>query len=329
MSFYKDSWELSAILGQILLSDLIVIDGGCRGGTRELVRLAKYISAYGFEPNPTEYNKIVQNPFTLQLPQYNRVSYLPFALMERSGEAVLNITKRPAATSTLHPNVELLNHFECDNWSQMKEVTGQEIVKGVSLRDFMIQEHIAHVDYIKLDTQGNELYILRSAGEFLQKISVIKTEVELIPIYIGQPLLGDVCSFLDGHGFQLIDLHWTEPCRRYHFSAHLPRNSYRLVWAEAIFAYDPLNFSKPRSLEQAIILNELGYLDVGLYIISQLPSLNEAFKEALIAFYEVPRLRSESSWIKQMLKRWLPESWVEAYRVLKKGRVRKEVSRVP
>ncbi len=325
----RDSRGLFAILDRILISDLVVIDGGSKGGTRELVRLAKYISAYGFEPNASEYDKVVQNLSGSGGPAYKKITYLPFALMEDSGETMLYVTKRPGATSTLRPNAELLDHFQRDNWSQMKEVVAQEVVQGISLRDFVINEHLAYIDYIKLDTQGNELYILKSAGEFLQRISVVKTEVQLIPLYTGQPLVGNVCSFLDSQGFQLIDLQWTDACRRYHFSADLPRESYRLVWADAIFAYDPLNVSKPRTLEQAMILVELGYVDLGLYIISRLPSLAEADRDMLLRFYRERPVTPERSWLRRLLKRYLPETWLQAYRVLKQGKVSKVVPRVP
>lgn len=321
--------DLLAILDQILSSELIMVDGGAKGGTRELLGLAKYVAAYAFEPNPIEFDRIIDNLSRLESSLYKKMTYLPLALLEHSGEATLYITKRPGATSTLRPNTELLTHFERDNWSQMREIVAQEVVQGISLADFIAQENLPYIDYVKLDTQGNELPILQSAKDFLQNISVIKTEVELIPLYRGQPLLGDVCGFLTGRDFQLIDLQWTDPCRRYHFSPHLPNNSYRLVWAEAIFAYDPLNFSKTRSLEQAIILAELGYLDVGLYIISQIPSVNQTFRDALLSYYQQASFISKGKWLKSLLKRYLPEPWIEAYRVLKQNKTRKEVPRVP
>jgi len=327
----QSNQSLSRVLDRILVSPLIVLDGGAKGGTRELVRLARYISAYGFEANRSEYDKIVRNPSASGSPQYKRISYLPLALAECSGKVTLYITKRPGATSTLRPNAELLAHFERDNWSQMREVVSEQVVEAISLRDFIMREHLSSIDYIKLDTQGNELHILRSAGELVQKISVIKTEVELIPVYMSQPLLGDICSFLTSQGFQLVDLHWTDPCRRYHFSPSLPKGSYRLVWAEAIFAYDPFNVSKERTLEQAIILAELGYLDLGLYILGRLTSLADADRELLLRYYQEPPGGRECSWLKRLVKKHAPGQLLEVYRILKQGKTSqsKEVTRIP
>ncbi len=326
---YQDDQELFGTLDRLFLSDLVMIDGGARNGTWELPRLAKYIVSYGFEPNPQAYAYILRQQATFNDSQYKKVTYLPLALLEKSGEATLYVTKRPGATSTLRPNAELLAHFDRDNWSQMREVVSEEAVRGISLQDFVASEGMTYADYIKLDTQGNELNILKSGGEFLRHVSVIRTEVEMISIYENQSLLGDVCSFLAGRGFQLVDIQWTHPCRRYHFSPYLSLDSYRLVWGDAIFAYDPFNFVGERKLEQGVILAELGYLDLGLYIIENVPSITSEHRKVLIDFYQKPKQSPSRSAIKRLLKRYIPASWIEAYRVLKQSRVSKEVARVP
>jgi FkbM family methyltransferase len=316
-----NSQNFASVLDSQLTSELIYIDGGAKNGSRDLPRLARYVSAYGFEPNSKEFESIQQGTIPKGIPGYKTVKYLPYALLEQSGKATLYITKRPAASSTLRPNQTLLNHFARDNWSQMGEVNGEEIVEGISLADFMSQQKISHIDFLKLDTQGNELGILKSAGEFLQKISVIKTEVEMIQLYEGQPLLGDMCAFLAQHGFHLLDLQWTHPCRRFHFSPDLPLNSYGLVWGDAIFVQAPFDFSGERKLEQALILAEIGYLDLALYIIENLPSLSASDKSILLAHYQQPIPLTTRSKIKK---------WIKA-KLLRRPEIKtsKQVARVP
>jgi FkbM family methyltransferase len=311
--------DLYPILDRVLGSDLIQIDGGAKGGTRDLPRLAPYTVSYGFEPNPSEYEKIIQGKIPAGTPAYKKTNYSPYALMEKTGEALLFISKRPAASSTLRPDAALLSHFAQDNWSQLSEIVGTEKVPGISLPDFAQQSNLAYIDYVKLDTQGNELSILRACGPLLSKIGVIRTEVELLPIYENQPLLGDMCNFLLAQGFQLIDLIWSDPCRRYHFSPNLPPESYRLVWAEAVFAYQPLTFAGERKLEQALILAEMGYLDLALYMISQLPNLLQAEKDALLRFYQLPAPFTWKYLVKQIIRTYL----------LRQRPVPKAVARVP
>jgi FkbM family methyltransferase len=328
---FQNDKELFSLLDRLFISDLTIIDGGARNGTRELPRLARYTTAYSFEPNEPEFDRIKKDEIP-GLPPYKKLICSPLALVEQSGLVKLYVTKRPAATSTLKPNADLLTHFARDNWSQMQEVVKEESVQGISLRDFMIGQNLTYLDYVKLDTQGNELQILKSSSEFLQTISVVKAELNMISLYQDLPLLGDIFSYLTNAGFQFIDLQWTHPCRRYHFSPHLPLDSYRLVWGDAIFAYDPFNFSGERKLEQAIILAELGYLDLALYMISNIPSLASQDKEALLEFYQRIRWPAGRSPIerfsKMLLRTYFPRVYLAAYHMLSQ-KERKEVERVP
>ncbi len=331
-SKFQNDQELFDLLDRLIPSGLTIMDGGARNGTRELPRLARYTTAYGFEPNEPEFDKIRKGQVPPGIPAYRKFICSPLALVEQSGRVTLYVTKRPAATSTLRPNANLFTHFARDNWSQMQEVVKEESVLGISLRDFMVDQKLTYLDYAKLDTQGNELQILQSGGEFLQTISVVKTELNMIPLYQDLPLLGDVFSFLTKQGFQFIDLQWTHPCRRYHFSPNLPPESYRLVWGDAIFAYDPFNFSGKRKLEQAMILAELGYLDLALYMISNLPSLAPEDKNALLDFYQRiqwPAGRSPvERFLKMFLKTYFPKVYLAVYHLLS-PKEKKEVERVP
>ena len=60
----------------------------------------------------------------------------------------------------------------------------------------MKENKLDYIDFLKLDTQGNELNIIKSIGSKISNVSVIKTEVEMIPMYKNQPLFHDVSSFL-------------------------------------------------------------------------------------------------------------------------------------
>lgn len=321
---FQDETELARLFGRVIRPDLVVVDGGARNGTRELPRLAPWIVAHGFEPSGAEYQPLERDAARSH---YRKITYHPVALMAEGGEATLHVSKRPGATSTLQPNAELLSHFAADNWSQMAEIVGRERVPAVTLGDFMRSERLQHIDYLKLDTQGNELDIIKSSGGLLRSISVIKTEVEMIPIYRDQPLFGDVASFLAESGFELIDLQWTDPCRRYHFSPSLERSAYRLVWADAVFAYRPSG-AGTRKLEQALVLAELGYTDLALYILSWVDSVDPGAIGRLIEIYQLRRPPASGSGWKRALARLLPDEWIEASRLVRR-RQPKEVDRVP
>jgi FkbM family methyltransferase len=326
---FQENRELHELLARILSSEIVLVDGGARSGVSELERLAPHVAAFGFEPNPDEYEKLSSGLFALNGVTYRRLVYSPLALLAQPGEATLHVSKRPGATSLLRPNSDLLSHFDRDNWSQLGEIVGEVHVPGTTLASFFADEELDAVDLLKLDTQGSELAILQAAGDRLRDIGVIKTEVETVPVYEGQPLLGDVCVFLADHDFELIDIRWTDPCRRYHFSANLPPDSYRLIWADAIFAAAPTDFAGPRKLEQAIVLAELGYVDLALYIIEKVERLEEPDREALIAFYEKRRAPVARSRLKAAIARRLPPRLLAAAKALRARPQPKEVARVP
>lgn len=71
-----------------------------------------------------------------------------------------------------------------------------------------MREHdIADVDFIKVDTQGSELFILQGATHALRAGAFgVEVEVEFAEMYEGQPLYADVDKFLRPIGFELFDL---------------------------------------------------------------------------------------------------------------------------
>src|SRR5205823_4562581 len=95
-------------------------------------------------------------------------------------------------------------------------------------------------DYVKIDVQGAELDVLQGASAALANAVVLETEVEFVPLYKGQPLVGDVQRFLTGHGFVLhkfIDIGGRS------FRPLFPGNNpfaaiSQVLWADAIFVRD-------------------------------------------------------------------------------------------
>ncbi len=74
--------------------------------------------------------------------------------------------------------------------------------------DNQVQEnHIVDVDFIKLDTEGSELFILQSATNTLNNLVFgLEIEVGFVQMYEKQPLFSEVDSFTRKCGFQLFDL---------------------------------------------------------------------------------------------------------------------------
>jgi FkbM family methyltransferase len=60
--------------------------------------------------------------------------------------------------------------------------------------------------FLKIDTQGFELNVLKGATSSLSYIKTIQLEMSLLPLYEGQPLYNEIMDFLHSHNYRLIDV---------------------------------------------------------------------------------------------------------------------------
>lgn len=174
---------------------LVIIDVGCRGGFAEkFICDDKLFDIYGFEPDIEESQKLIK-----QYRQDN-ISIIPIALAETTGKRTLFITQNPACSSLLQPDPYLTNNYPalyCARYVSSIEVETTTLDKWVEEND------INAIDYIKIDTQGTELEILRGGSKILKYIRCLEVEVEFNPIYLGQPVFSDIDKFLRDRDFIL------------------------------------------------------------------------------------------------------------------------------
>jgi hypothetical protein len=76
-------------------------------------------------------------------------------------------------------------------------------VETTTLDEWARNNDVHIVDYIKIDTQGTELEILKGGINVLKNVRTLEVEVEFNPIYVGQPIFSDVDLFLRSEGFVL------------------------------------------------------------------------------------------------------------------------------
>lgn len=81
-----------------------------------------------------------------------------------------------------------------------------EIRTLTTLDQTTINTPFAQPDFIKIDTQGYELEILKGAEKTIQHAQFILLEVSLIDIYKSCPLVAEVMAFMQTNGFVLYDI---------------------------------------------------------------------------------------------------------------------------
>jgi hypothetical protein len=123
------------------------------------------------------------------------------ALGGRNGTAVLNIAEDTEGSSLLAVEPREVRNSP---GSRFVDVEQTELRTLDSVLPQVTSD--ARPLYLKLDTQGSELEILRGAGRTLQRARLVESELSLVSLYRGGPLFDDVVSFLRDRGFALISV---------------------------------------------------------------------------------------------------------------------------
>jgi len=263
------------------------VDVGSRNGVLELADIAPYTTAYGFEPNPEEYDKLLTgntdaSKFGLIAPAFRKLTYLPYAISDTCGTALLYVTRGPGACGLLEPNFERLREikwkgqrFHPNIGDDVFPVVRMEPVEVRTLESFAREHAIEHLDYLKIDVEGCEHEVLTGAGDLLRKVSVIKVEVCFIPFRRDQKLFSHIDLLLRDFGFDLLryeivpsQIGYKEREQPFTFgpSVGFPDRFGQPLSADAIYVNRGVD-EETRAARQAILLIEKNYLDEALFVL--------------------------------------------------------------
>ncbi|MCQ4314775.1 FkbM family methyltransferase [Stutzerimonas zhaodongensis] len=201
-SFKKssDTAVVSAGQSSAAAEPIVVVDVGCRWGFAERFLCEKCQSTFkifGFDPDAAECARL-QASYS-HLP-HGYVTCVPIGLAGSPGQRNLYVTKEPACSS-LHPPIQYL----AEKYPALDCIGLQEIhtVDVTTLDLWAYKNNLQAIDYIKIDTQGSELEILKGGDSLIKTIRCIDIEVEFNPIYEGQTLFGETDTYLRSKGFVL------------------------------------------------------------------------------------------------------------------------------
>src|SRR3989338_9232685 len=182
----------------LLKHPLHAADVGAHGGVIE--HWSPYIEMMrvsAFDPNEKDCQKQA-------LLSHPNVSWYPFALAGKTERRNLYILNQETGSSLYPPNPNVLNQFNSDNYSKLKEV---KEVACTSYPDFIKKTQSRVPVLLKLDIQGAELEVLDSLLAFSDKeVFGVETEIEFVEVYKGQPLFFDVDRMMKSYGFELLDI---------------------------------------------------------------------------------------------------------------------------
>lgn len=176
----------------------VFLDIGAAGGLTDVWRyLARMgvVGAYGFDPNAGECDRLAA--------QYPFIKFLPVALGARREVGTFYETLAPAVCSFREPNAEFLKDYPSGGTFK---VLRTHQVQLVSLDELVASGAVEPPDFLKIDTQGFELEVLKGAEAALRSVVGIELEAQFRPLYKGQALFGEIHAWLYERGFILRDL---------------------------------------------------------------------------------------------------------------------------
>ncbi|HSS62441.1 MAG TPA: FkbM family methyltransferase [Candidatus Limnocylindrales bacterium] len=149
---------------------------------------------YAFEPNLRAAARVMG--------KLRNYVILPIAIAERDGSAELNLNAYEQSSSLLPADADGVKSWVTEAHF---EVIGSVVVPTMRLDTFMTAVGLEHVDFLKVDAQGLDLEVVKSAGDRLRDVARVQLEATTVSYrqYEGAPGKSVIVEYMESKGFRL------------------------------------------------------------------------------------------------------------------------------
>jgi FkbM family methyltransferase len=150
---------------------------------------------YAFEPNLRAASRVMG--------RLRNYVVLPIAIAERDGSAELHLNAYEQSSSLLPADQVGVKSWVSD--AEFK-VIGSATVATMRLDTFMNGAGIESVDFLKIDAQGLDLEVVKSAGDRLPDVAKVQLEATTVPYrqYEGAPDKSAIVEYMESRGFRMV-----------------------------------------------------------------------------------------------------------------------------
>jgi FkbM family methyltransferase len=177
--------------------DTIWIDVGAHLGERTLDTATRNpnLLVFAFEPNWVLARQIMARAANFVV--------LPMAVSDSDGFADFFINACDGSSSLVRMEESGLVHWKDFDYTVKSKI----VVQTIRLDTFMSLADLRSVAYLKVDAEGVDLRVIRSAGDRLKDIKKITLEVDTAQdrLFHGAPSRDEVIDFMTKRGFELVN----------------------------------------------------------------------------------------------------------------------------
>jgi len=181
--------------------EIIVLDIGARYGIHSSWNMLKdncLLKTYAFDIDSEEVER-------LEAKYSNNPNYFIYqlGLGEKVGRKNFNILNHKGQSSFFEPNLKSpwFNDGRLDEATVMKRIP----IDIVTLDEWCVKNKV-FPDFLKVDTEGYDYFVLKGAEKIQEEILGIRCEVHFQDTYLDQPKFDKIYSLLSGYGFQLANI---------------------------------------------------------------------------------------------------------------------------
>ena len=213
------------LISKLLVNNkLIALDVGAQGGFFNAALFEKKYNSFFdpvvVEPLPAEAEKLIKQNYKV----------ITKGLWSTNCKKKLYVLgKRPGSSSMYKPsgkNYDLYNFKKRD--FSLFDITNEVEVECTTVNESLNKLNVNYLDFLKIDTQGSELEILKGLGEY--RPLMMKIEVQIVPMYENVPNWSELINYV--YKINYMTCEWVE------IGPHLTRSS---VEMDMIFIPNYLN----------------------------------------------------------------------------------------
>ena len=190
---------VSKLLGE---KKLVALDVGAQGG---FFNASIFSKKYNFFFDPIVVEPIPEEAKKLEDKNYKVISKGLWS--ENCKKKLYILGKRPGSSSMYKPNSNTFDLYDFKKKDfPIFDITDEIDIECTTIKESLNKFKVNNLDFLKIDTQGSELEILKGIGEYFPLL--MKIEAQIIPMYENVPSWSELVNYLEKKNYMVSE--WIE-----------------------------------------------------------------------------------------------------------------------